>query len=64
VRLFAGTGAFTGVAWSADGRWLLVPWRDADQWVFLRVAGARRIRAVSNVSRQFGGFPRIATWVK
>jgi hypothetical protein len=61
TRAFAGAG-LSGVAWSPDGRWLLVPWRDADQWVFLRVTGARRIRAVSNVSRQFGTFPRLAGW--
>jgi hypothetical protein len=61
-RLFADAGAFTGLGWSPDGRWLLVPWRDADQWLFLRVAGGRRIVAVSNVSRQFGGFPHLAGW--
>jgi WD40 repeat protein len=62
VRVFAGAGRFTGVAWSPDGRWLLVPWAAADQWVFVRVKGEHRIRAVSNVARQFGGFPRVETW--
>jgi hypothetical protein len=62
TRVFAGAGRFTGVAWSPDGRWLLVPWADADQWVFVRVEGAHRIRAVSNVARQFGGFPQVETW--
>ena len=62
TRVFAGAGSFTGVAWSPDGRWLLVPWREANQWVFVRVEGRHRIRAVSNVARQFGGFPRIASW--
>ena len=61
-RVFAGAGRFTGVAWSPDGRWLLVPWAEADQWVFVRVEGAHRIRAVSNVAGQFGGFPRVETW--
>lgn len=61
-RVFAGAGRFTGVAWSPDGRWLLVPWAEADQWVFVRVEGAHRIRAVSSVARQFGGFPRVETW--
>lgn len=62
TRVFAGAGRFSGVAWSPDARWLLVPWRDADQWVFVRVGGAHRIRAVSNVARQFGAFPRVGAW--
>jgi hypothetical protein len=63
-RLFAGPGAFTGAAWSPDGKWLLVTWRDADQWVFVRVRGGRRIRAVSDVTRQFDSarFPAAPTW--
>jgi hypothetical protein len=61
-RLFAGPGPFTGLAWAPDGRWLLVSWRAADQWVFLSTAGRRHIVAVSNVTRQFGGFPRLAGW--
>jgi dipeptidyl aminopeptidase/acylaminoacyl peptidase len=35
-RLFAGQGRFGDLAWSPDGRWLLVAWRDADQWLFVR----------------------------
>jgi hypothetical protein len=63
-RVFAGAGRFHDVAWSPDGRWILVGWRDADQWVFVRVAGKRRIEAVSRVSEQFesAGFPRISGW--
>jgi len=61
--LFNGTGAFDQVIWSPDGRWLLVTWPTADQWVFVRGDG-RRIRAVSNVSEQFRSrsFPRIEGW--
>ena len=62
TRVFAGAGPFTGIAWSPDARWLLVPWPAADQWVFVRVEGAHRIRAVSNVAHQFDGFPRVETW--
>jgi hypothetical protein len=63
-RVFAGAGVFDGVAWSPDRRWILVGWREADQWVFVRVAGKRRIEAVSRVSDQFesASFPRIAGW--
>ncbi len=62
-KVFEGTGAFTDLAWSPDGRWLLVSWREADQWVFVRIAGARRIEAVSRIAEQFGGsLPRLSGW--
>jgi hypothetical protein len=62
--VFRGTGEFRDVARSPDGSWLLVTWPTADQWVFVRTAGQRRIEAVSGITRQFGGgaFPRIAGW--
>ena len=63
-RLFAGTGTFGEIVWSPDGRWLLVSWPTADQWVLVRATGARRITAVSNVSEQFRSrsFPRVEGW--
>ena len=62
--VFRGTGEFRDVARSPDGRWLLVTWPTADQWVFVRTDGRRKIEAVSGITRQFGGgsFPRIAGW--
>jgi hypothetical protein len=62
-RVFAAAGLLDGVAWSPDGRWLLVGWPEADQWVFVRADG-RRIRAVANVSEQFRSrsFPRVEGW--
>jgi hypothetical protein len=64
--LFSGTGVFDGIAWSPDGRWLLVAWSTADQWVFVRARGARRIEATSGVSEQFRSQtpPRIEGWSK
>ena len=61
--IFDGVGAFTELAWSPDGRWLLVGWRSADQWVFVRADGGS-IRAVANVSQQFRSrtFPRVQGW--
>ena len=63
-RLFSGTGRLTDLAWSPDARWLLIGWETADQWVFVRVAGARRIEAVANVSAQFRSsrFPSVEGW--
>jgi WD40-like Beta Propeller Repeat len=62
-RLFAGAGPFAGLAWSPDGRWLLVGWPAADQWIFVRADG-KSIRAVGNVSEQFQSrsFPRVEGW--
>jgi hypothetical protein len=62
--LFRGTGEFRDLAWSPDGKWALVTWPTADQWVFVRATGPRRLVAVSDVTRQFGGgaFPRIEGW--
>jgi hypothetical protein len=65
-RVLAGPG-LSQVAWDPTGRWLLVSWPAANQWVFVRVAGAPRILAVSRIAQQFssGGlssFPRLAGW--
>lgn len=62
--LLSGPGVFEDLAWSPDGRWLLVSWPLADQWVFVRAGPGKRIRAVSNVSEQFRSrsFPRIDGW--
>jgi hypothetical protein len=60
-RLFGGPGTFGELAWSPNGGWLLVAWRDADQWVFVR-GGGRGIRAVSNIAEQFGSLPRVEGW--
>ena len=50
---FSGLGRFDAVAWSPNGRWLLVSWPNADQWVFVRLGRRPKLQAVSNVSRQF-----------
>jgi hypothetical protein len=55
--LFTGPGRFGGVAWSPSGRRLLVPWPEADQWLFLSIDGGR-IAAVANIRRQFAAGPR------
>jgi hypothetical protein len=60
--VFRGTGVFDQVARSPDGRWLLVTWPTADQWVFVRPGRPRRIVGESRISAQFGGFPRVAGW--
>jgi dipeptidyl aminopeptidase/acylaminoacyl peptidase len=68
-RLFAGQGRFSDLAWSPDGRWLLVSWPDADQWLFVRSTRVRKLDAVSGIRRQFdpggekrGRFPSLGGW--
>jgi WD40-like Beta Propeller Repeat len=63
LSLQSGLGRFTDVAWSPDGRWLVLGWRDADQWLFIPARGGKPV-AFADISAQFGGegFPRIAGW--
>jgi hypothetical protein len=56
-------GDVDGLAWSQDGRRLLVGWRGAGQWLLL--GPGSRIRPLHDVSRELGtpgGFPRVAGW--
>jgi hypothetical protein len=60
-QLFQGNVA--GLAWSQDGRRLLLGSRGADQWLLL--GPGDHIRALDEVSRELGspgGFPRVAGW--
>jgi hypothetical protein len=60
--VFRGTGELSGLTWSPDVRWLVLTWPTADQWVFVRVAGPRRIVAVSGIRRQLGAGAAVAGW--
>ncbi|HEX7280240.1 MAG TPA: hypothetical protein VF255_11540 [Solirubrobacterales bacterium] len=66
-RLLTVPGSLGQVAWSPDGRRLLVAWPVANQWLFLPI-GRGQGRAVANISRAFapGGraasFPRVEGW--
>jgi YD repeat-containing protein len=53
--IFASVGPFGGIAWSPDGRWLLLAWERDDQWLFFTTGRrARRVVPLSSVERQFG----------
>jgi hypothetical protein len=52
-RLMSAPGRLDHLAWSPDGRRLLITWRDADQWLFIPAAGRGRTTAVDRISRQF-----------
>ena len=62
-RVFAGRGRVSDLAWSPDGRWLLIAWPAADQWVVVRADGGS-LRAVSGIVEQFRSrsFPRLQGW--
>ncbi len=60
-------GSLGEVAWSPDGKRLLVAWPPADEWLFLPL-GRGKGRAVANVSTAFApghraaSFPRVEGW--
>ena len=53
-RVFEGAGSFERVVWSSDGHWLLLGWRSADQWLFIRSAAVRKVIPVSGIDAAFG----------
>ena len=59
--VFRGTGVFDQVVPSPDGRWLLISWPTANQWVFLRLQ-PRKIVGVARITQQFGRDTRIDGW--
>lgn len=66
--LFMAPPRARDLAWSPDGRWLLVSWPAADQFVFIRMGAKPKLVAVSNIARQFDPsavtprFPRVDGW--
>ena len=63
-RVFMGSGVFSDLAWSPHGTWIAAGWPTADQWLFVRTSGARKVEAVANAREQFGGggFPQLGGW--
>jgi WD40 repeat protein len=61
-RIFSGAGRVTTLAWSDDGRWLALDWRDADQLLFIRSTKVRRIVAIANVGSSLGGRAALGGW--
>lgn len=66
--LFAGQGSFSSLVHSPDGRYVLIGWPAADQWLFVPLAG-KRLVATANVARIFApdqalaaSFPRAEGW--
>jgi len=53
-RVIAVAGVFDRVAWSPDARWLLLSWRSADEWLFIRSASVRKVVPVAGIADAFG----------
>jgi WD40 repeat protein len=61
--VFTTTGTLRSLAWSPDGRRLLVRWADADQWLLLSPSAAHvPITAIGSISRRFGAPPTVQGW--
>lgn len=67
--LFAGGGRITDLTYSPTGRWLLLGWRGADQWLYLRSERIDEVRAVTSVTREVvpeapgrWAFPLVRGW--
>lgn len=61
-RVFAGAGDFDRIVWSPDSRWLMLSWRSADQWLFIRSAAVRKVIPVSGIEEAFGPEALPAGW--
>lgn len=68
-RLFAVSGRLGQLAWSPDGRRLLLAWPAADQWLFIPTGGRGHLQAVGSISSVFSPghngatlFPQIDGW--
>jgi dipeptidyl aminopeptidase/acylaminoacyl peptidase len=59
--IFSGAGTFADVFWSPDGRWLLLDWKSADQWLFIRQP-LKKLVTVSNIQGNFGAAAGPAGW--
>jgi hypothetical protein len=69
-QLFFARSRLTGPTWSPDGRWILVGWPAADQWLFINVDHPSRTEPFGHISEQFdpggegaGRFPSVSGWI-
>jgi hypothetical protein len=61
--LFTTTGTLGSLAWSPDGRRLLVRWSEADQWLLLSpTIASARVTAIGGIARRFGAAPTVQDW--
>jgi hypothetical protein len=51
--LFAAPGHFGAPAWPPAAARVLLPWPDADQWLFVRPVSRVQLTAVANIAGRF-----------
>ena len=61
-RVISVAGSLDRVAWSPDGHWLLLSWRSADEWLFIRSASVRKVVPVAGIADAFGPAAVPAGW--
>jgi WD40 repeat protein len=61
--VFTTTGTLASLAWSPDGRRLLVRWTEADQWLLLSpTSTSADVTAIGAIARRFGPAPTVQDW--
>ena len=61
--VFTTSGTLRSLAWSPNGRRLLVRWAEADQWLLLSPTTADAgVTAFAGISRRFGAPPTVRGW--
>jgi hypothetical protein len=61
-QIFKGAGLFTNAIWAPNGRWVLLDWATADQWLFIRSPAVKKIVPISNIDANFGNGAMLAGW--
>ena len=61
-RVLAVAGVVDRVDWSPDGRWLLLSWQTADEWLFIRSTAVRKVVPVAGINQSFGPAAVPAGW--
>lgn len=66
--LFFARSRLVGPTWSPDGRWILIGWPAADQWLFVDPKDPKNVLAFGRIAEQFTPgapdprFPRVLAW--
>jgi len=60
--IFTGSGVMRQLERSPDGRWVLITWPTANQWVFVRLRPRKKIVGVARITQQFGRHATVQDW--
>jgi hypothetical protein len=63
-RLLLSAAGLRQVVFSPDGRWLLLAWPAADEWLFAHAVGKPEITGVGRIAEQLStaAFPTVDGW--